>query len=266
MTNTLVVIGLIGLGLIFGSFINAFVWRFHEGRDWVSERSECPHCHHVLAAQDLVPVLSYVLLKGKCRYCKKSIPDKPWPEIVLPILFVGSYLLWPLNFDKAGVVTMAFWLVFLVAFVALTMYDLKWYLLPNKIVYPLVGLAALQVIVVAVLSGSAWHDIMMAIAGALTLSGIFFLLFWISDGAWIGGGDVKLAIVLGLLAGTPLRAVLVLFLASLVGTLASIPVILRNKTMRHLKVPFGPFLIAGIILVQLFASAILSWYGGFYGI
>lgn len=266
MTNMLVVIGLTGLGLIFGSFINAFVWRFHEGRDWVSERSECPHCHHVLAARDLVPVLSYLLLKGKCRYCRRQIPDKPWPEIALPILFVGSYLLWPLAMHGAGLATFVFWLIFLVAFLALTMYDLKWYLLPNKIVYPLIGLAVLQLLVVNIFFHGSWHDVAMATGGAVTLSGIFYLLFWLSDGAWIGGGDVKLAIVLGLLAGTPLRSVLLLFLASLVGTMASVPVILRNKTMRHLKVPFGPFLIAGIILVQLFASAILGWYGGFYGI
>src|SRR6185369_16739060 len=95
----MIVFVLVLLGLIFGSFINALVYRIHAGRNWVSERSECMSCHHPLAAKDLIPVFSWLYLRGKCRYCKKPIPDSPIVELALPALFVVSYLLWTTPLD-----------------------------------------------------------------------------------------------------------------------------------------------------------------------
>jgi prepilin signal peptidase PulO-like enzyme (type II secretory pathway) len=92
------------------------------------------------------------------------------------------------------------------------------------------------------------------------LSGLFYLLFQLSKGTWIGGGDVKLAIALGLIAGDPLRAMLILFMASLVGTLAALPTLIKNKNKRGIKLPFGPLLIAGTIIVQLFGADMIAWY------
>src|SRR5688572_14187716 len=102
----MIVVVLIAFGLIFGSFINALVWRLHEGRDWVRERSECLQCHHQLAPKDLIPVLSWLLLRGKCRYCHKPIPDSPLVELAVPALFVTSYFFWPV--DLAGSAWFAF--------------------------------------------------------------------------------------------------------------------------------------------------------------
>lgn len=248
-------------GLILGSFVNAFVWRIRKKRNWVNERSECTHCHHQLGFMDLIPVVSYVLLRGKCRYCHKKIEDTPVAEIALPALFLLSYYFWPLQLEGRGVIEFGFWLVFLVGLLALTIYDFKWFLLPDKIVFPLVGLAAVQTAVVSAYEKD-WHLIVSAVGGAVVISGIFYLIFQISKGTWIGGGDVKLGLVLGLLAGGVLEGFLVLFAASVVGLLASLPAIAKGKAGKKTQIPFGPFLILGLVIVKLFGTAILDWYSG----
>ena len=261
--NTLVMLVLLGsLGAIFGSFVNALVWRLRNKRNWVSERSECPHCHHQLASKDLIPIISWLILKGKCRYCKQRIDDNPLTEATLPILFIASYLLWPVSIEGVGLLQFIFWLVFLVGFMALAVYDLRWFILPNKIVFPLIGLAALQVLSLPIFYHYDWMTVVDAGLGALLLFGMFYSLFQVSKGAWIGGGDVKLVIALGLLAGDPLRAVLVLFFASVVGTLLALPAITKNGLGKKMKLPFGPLLIVGMIIVQLFGTAIIDWYVG----
>ncbi|HYH75161.1 MAG TPA: prepilin peptidase [Candidatus Saccharimonadales bacterium] len=252
---------LVGLGLILGSFVNAFVWRLHEGRDWVRERSECTHCHHTLAPKDLIPVLSWLSLRGKCRYCHAKIHDNPLTEIAVPALFVISYLAWPLALTGAGLFQFVLWCIFIVGFVALAAYDFRWFLLPNKIVFPLIGLAIVQVAVVAVWTMN-WKVLVAALLGTLVVAGIFYLLFQVSHGTWIGGGDVKLGVVLGLLAGGFLEGFLLLFVASLAALVATVPALLQGKAGRKSHVPFGPFLIIGLIVVVLFGHRIIAWYSG----
>jgi len=259
--DSMIVLLLIVLGLLFGSFINALVWRLHEKKDWVSDRSECPNCHHKLAALDLVPVLSWVFLRGKCRYCHKPIPDSPFVEVALPALFVVSYAFWPEPLHGVGLFAFVFWLVFLVGFLALAVYDLKWFLLPNVIVFPLIALACVQ-IVGELLWGGTWNQLAGSAIGALVMSGLFYAIFILSKGRWIGFGDVKLAIVLGLLVGGALPALLVLFIASLLGTIVSLPLVLVGKANRKSHLPFGPMLIAGTVIVMLFGASIIDWYSG----
>jgi prepilin signal peptidase PulO-like enzyme (type II secretory pathway) len=227
-------------------------------------RSMCPHCHHTLAAKDLVPVFSWLFLRGKCRYCKAPISwQYPLVELLTAILFVLSYIFWPYGFDAVGWVQFAAWLVFLVGFVALTVYDIRWQELPDRIVWPLAALAVVETVLLAI-SKHDWHVALWAALGVAVISGLFWLLFEISNGKWIGFGDVKLGIVLGLLAGTPLAAMMVIFFASVLGTLASIPMIIKTKQKLHLHVPFGPFLIAGLVIVYFFGTTILNWYTGLF--
>lgn len=252
---------LILLGLAFGSFVNALVWRLHKNRDWVQERSECTHCHHQLGAWDLIPVISWVMLRGKCRYCHKKIEDSPLVELSLPLLFAVSYIFWPLSFEGPHLFQFILWLVFLVGFLALTVYDLRWMLLPDKIVFPLVGLAVLQILTLAI-----WQRdvaiLLHALVGLVTVSGTFYILFQLSKGTWIGGGDVKLGLVLGLLAGGILEGFLLLFVASVAGMLAALPLIIQGKAHKKTQLPFGPFLILGLIVVTLWGHDIVSWYQG----
>ncbi|HEX7368051.1 MAG TPA: prepilin peptidase, partial [Candidatus Saccharimonadales bacterium] len=147
----MIIVVLTVLGLIFGSFVNALVWRLHEqeGKSKKSRQqysilnghSMCPNCHHELAAKDLVPVLSWLWLRGKCRYCRKPISwQYPAVELMTGLLFVGSYLWWPLSLQGVGLFQFVVWLGFIVGFMALAVYDLRWFTLPNRIVYPLIAL------------------------------------------------------------------------------------------------------------------------------
>lgn len=273
----MIIVMLAVFGLVFGSFINAFVWRLHEqetlrerkkkpSKKQLAElsiltgRSMCTHCRHELAANDLVPLFSWLGLQGKCRYCNKSISAQyPLVETLTAVLFVLSYIFWPLNFHGAGLLQFVFWLGFLVAFVALAVYDLKWFLLPNRVVYPLVPLAVVEAVAVAIMNHSP-HTLLDAGLGGLVISGVFYILFQISAGAWIGGGDVKLALVLGMLAGTPLKGLLVIFFASVVGTVCSIPILLKGKKGLQARVPFGPFLLVATAIVMFFGDSLVDWY------
>lgn len=255
---------LIMLGLILGSFINAVVWRLHAGKDWVGGRSECVHCHHKLGPLDLIPVVSWLLLRGKCRYCHKKIDDNPLVELALPLLFLLSYWFWPLVLNNnVRIFEFSLWLVFLVGFLLLAVYDLRWYLLPDKVVFPLGVLAALQVIALSIWQED-WRLMVAGVGGVLVISGIFYIIFQLSRGTWIGGGDVKLGLPLGLLCGGVLEGFLLLFVASVIGTLCALPLVLQGKASRKTQLPFGPLLIAGLVVVKLFGSGIISWYTGLF--
>lgn len=267
------------LGLCLGSFANALVWRLHAQEEVMASkpkgvgkklkqlsivrgRSMCMHCQHELAPKDLIPVVSWVLLRGKCRYCKHKIDDSPIVELVLPVLFIISYLAWPYSTNgwSAGELVMfGTWLAILTGLVALAFYDAKWYLLPDRIVAPVTILAALLVIAQA----AAYDDGMVlvdALAGAATIAGIFFGLWFISNERWIGGGDVKLAPALGLLAGGPFLALFLIFLAAVLGTLAALPLLAAKNYTAKSMVPFGPFLILAAIIIFLWGGNVLDWY------
>ncbi len=273
---------LIILGLCLGSFVNALLWRIHKQASLrpvksrkpklavnepnlsiMTGRSMCPNCQHLLAVKDLIPVISWLQLRGKCRYCHKRYDDTPVTELVMPLLFVLSYIYWPLPWDDKAVFLFVCWLIFIVGFVALIVYDIRWLLLPNRIVWPLAVLAVIQVVVVATLYGGGLNSLLSNLYGLLIGGGIFYLLFQISQGEWIGGGDVKLGAVLGIIVGGPWQALLLLFVASCLGTLFSLPMLLTGRVTKSSKIPFGPFLIVAAILVTLFGTSLVTWYKHF---
>jgi leader peptidase (prepilin peptidase)/N-methyltransferase len=262
---------LIVLGLCLGSFIDAFVWRLHyretktKGKiepkyTMLRGRSMCPNCKHELGPLDLIPFFSWLFLAGKCRYCHKPISwQSPLIEILMPILLVLSYVYWPRSLSGFGLVEFIFWIVFVTGLVALALYDAKWFILPNKIVYSLIALAGVQVIINLLFYHGGVSVIEHVFWGLIISSGIFFLLFQISGGKWIGGGDVKLGFLIGILVGGPIMSVLVLVIASLSGTLFAFPSLLNGRSKMNSKIPFGPFL---ILIVRLFGMSIFSWYKG----
>lgn len=256
------------LGLCAGSFVNALIWRTHESNKakkgkklsvW-SGRSMCPNCKHTLEAKDLVPVLSWIELRGKCRYCGKPIHwQYPAVELATATLFITSYLLWPYGFGALGWLQLGLWLVVVLLFVALIVYDLRWMLLPNQLVYTLISISLL-IVITRMFTLPAAEVILGSLGGVLCSAGVFYALFQVSSGKWIGGGDVKLAIALGLLVGTALDAILMLFLASLSGSLLAIPLLVAGKAKRKTHLPFGPFLIMATYIVVLVGDKISLWY------
>lgn len=262
------------LGLCFGSFVEALVWRIHQQSlpkkqraasdkelSMTKGRSMCPHCKHQLSIIDLIPLLSWISLRGRCRYCKNPIGwHAPLLEVVMAGLFIASYIFWPFELTGRGVFEFIVWLPALVALVALAVYDLRWWLLPNKIVFPLLALAASKVLLVALFYGGGFSSIIDAVMSLSIAGGLFYILFKISSGKWIGGGDVKLGFAIGLILGSPALALLMIFLASLLGTVVALPGLLMKRLARSSKLPFGPFLITSTILVVLFGSILFDWY------
>jgi len=268
---------LVVVGLCLGSFVNALVWRVHEQATETGKkkpdkaylatlsvskgRSICPNCRHELAAKDLVPVLSWLALGGKCRYCGKPISWRyPIVEAGTALLFVASYLWWPMPFDTAQKAIFVLWLAVLVGLIALAVYDLRWKLLPNRFIYPLSVLAAAMAVIGIAAADAPAKALLNEVLAILIGGGLFYLLFLVSDGKWIGGGDVRLGWLLGLIVGTPARSFLFIFFGALGGSLISLPLLANGRLKRSSVIPFGPFLIAGAVLVQLFGADILNWY------
>ena len=257
----MIIVILIVLGLCMGSFINAIVWRLKTPNLSVLKgRSMCPKCQHQLAAKDLVPVFSWLYLKRKCRYCKKPISwQYPLVELLTTGLIVGSYLAWPTELNSYLLIQFISWLIMLVGLIALTVYDIKWMLLPDKIVFPLIATALLSLIGQFIL-GRPINNIYGIIWAVIIDGGIFWLIFQFSKGKWIGGGDVKLGFLLGLIVGKPEYAFLTLFIASVIATLFSLPLLMLKKLKKTSKIPFGPFLIAACMIVVLFGATIIDAY------
>lgn len=286
MMKPMIWLVLIVTGLLLGSFVNALVQRLHaqtkpaprgkakkskiaaEDLSIVKGRSMCLSCGHPLAARDLIPVVSWLSLRGKCRYCGAKFPDTPVAELLVPLLFVVSYVFWPLALGSGLDWTIfGLWLACTVAFVALGLYDMRWYILPDRIVLPLAVLALVYRLLLALMQHDVWQSTLLSgWWGLLVLAGLFFVLFQVSNGNWIGGGDVKLAVPLGLLSGGPLLAVLLLFIASVTGTLSAVPQLVTGKAGRGSHLPFGPFLILGCLVAVLFGHPILDWYTSLFRI
>lgn len=268
---------LIVVGLCLGSFVNALVWRIHEQDHESSKsnpdakylkrlsmgrgRSMCPSCKHELATKDLIPVISWVSLKGRCRYCNKPISKQyPLVEVLLALLYVASYGWWPVAIHGSQIIIFLLWLVLLIGLVALLIYDVFWMLLPNRLIYPLYGVAGVMALVSIIVASSPFTALLNDVLAVVIGGGVFYVLFQVSNGRWIGGGDVKLGFLLGLVAATPGRSFLLIFIAALLGSFISVPLLMGGKMKRTSTIPFGPFLIISLIIVQIFGVHILHWY------
>lgn len=265
-----VVLGL--LGVCIGSFINALVWRVHEQTrsnkkkndadlSILKGRSMCPHCRHGLAAIDLIPVISWLLLKGRCRYCRASIsPQYPVIEVLTGLLFVFSYAAWPAYLSGYMWVQFVCWLLLLTLLIALTVYDLRYMLLPNRLVAAAAVPVGLWTAIDALLVRQNLTPFIEAAVGLAAFGGLFYVLFQVSQGKWIGGGDVKLGFVLGAWLADPLLSLLAIFLASLTGTMIAGVISLRKPLTKQTRLPFGPMLIFGFFVSFLFGAQFIATY------
>lgn len=271
----IIIVGLLLLGLMAGSFINALVWRLHENSknpksknrnlSIVNGRSMCIHCRHVLAWYDLIPIISWVALRGRCRYCHRTISRQyPLVEFITASLFVLSYVFWPESLSANGqIILLSTWLAGATGLVALAVYDLKWMLLPNKVIYPtLIVTAAGRAGYIAGYSSRPWHYLFLWAFSVAISSGVFWILFTVSKGKWIGYGDVRLGLITGTLLADPQLALAMLFLASVIGTIVILPALVKGRKTLASKLPYGPFLITGTAIIVLFGNSLINWYKG----
>lgn len=281
------------LGAVMGSFAGAQVWRLrahqlvqdkaagedydtHEyerlvglaGQKASEDRSRCLHCHHTLAWYDLIPLASWLSTKGRCRYCRAPIGRfEPLIELGTAGLFAIFTLVWTATYglEPASLALLGLWIAALTMFVILFVYDLKWFLLPDVVMFPLIGLS----LVITAATVVSLHDVDIALAAVsvtgsvAVLSGLYFVLWLVSKGLWVGFGDVKLGIALGVLLIDWKLALLTLFLANLIGTLVVLPGLLSGKLSRKAQVPFGPLLIIGFFVSLLAGPLILGSYDAF---
>ena len=250
-----------------GSFVGAMTWRMKHHRDWVKGRSECEHCHHQLAAIDLIPVFSYISLRGKCRYCHQPIGRLALglevgsglafsiSALLLPSALTQDWLTPIASFNSLTVLTslaMGIWFVCLTLMIALFVYDLQWHLLPNKLVFPLIGasftLSAILNLGVNQLTVGQW--LIEVALGLIPITGVYGVMYVLSKGKWIGLGDVKLGIAIGCLIPW-WGGIVVLFLSNLLGSLVAIPKLIDHKVKGSTQIPFGPYLITATFVVFL---------------
>ena len=254
-----VLYGVIGglFGLMFGSAINAMVWRLYVGRSWVKGRSECSDCGHTLAAKDLVPVLSWMVLRGKCRYCQAPIKDNPVAELVTAGAFAVSVVA-IMPDSTSGFVKLGFWLVLLVLLLVLAIYDARWMILPDKIILPLAVVALVYSATMAWVTHSP-QVLLGSLEAAAIAGGAFWLLVMVTRGRAMGAGDVKLAFAMGLMLGAQGTAV-ALLIAFNTAALVGVVLIVSKRKGRKDQIPFGPYLVGGTIVAFLFSRAIVDWY------
>ena len=237
------------VGLAVGSFINVVGARLPRGQSLSYPPSHCPACDEPIRRRDLIPVISYLLLRGKCRDCSAGIPLRVFLiEIVAGLLFAGVWL--KFGWSYQGVAMMGYVGMFLAIFVV----DMEHHIIPNRIVFP--GL------VVALAIASFWPELGIAKAaiGAGAGFGLMLLLYLI-PGMVIGEGDVKLAAVVGAAVGFPV-VFISLGMSFVLGGVVAAGILLAKRGGRKTEVPFGPFIAVAALVSLMWGGPILDWYMG----
>lgn len=260
------------LGLCIGSFLNCVIYRIEEGKSFLEGRSFCPNCKHILNWKDLFPVFSYLFLGGRCRYCKAKISwQYPAVEIFTAIIFllifnkfsvipnlIGNLWLLQSSWIPTFVgmtVNLIFWFYIASSLIIIFIYDLKHYLIPDNVLFPAIVVAFLYRIFEIGFSLQLVNYLYAILIGF----GFFFLIWLVSSGKWMGFGDVKLAILLGLALGFP-NILPGLFLAFFFGAIIGIILIIFAKKQAKSEMPFGPFLIFGTFAALFWGEKIIFWY------
>lgn len=259
----MIVLILLVLGLCLGSFINALVWRLHEGKSVVYGRSMCTACGHRLGALELIPIFSWLGLGGRCRWCQMPISIQyPLVELLAATSFVASYIFWPTDLSQTGnLVLFISWLASSVGLLALAVYDLRWMILPNHIIYPTFFAAlAGRLAYISFFAANKGHSLEQWALSLIVASGLFYILHEISRGQWIGFGDVRLGLITGTLLADPAKSLLMIFIASLLGTIFSLPKLLKPTKILNHRLAYGPYLILACAIALLFGQKLFDWY------
>ncbi|MGB8020271.1 MAG: A24 family peptidase [Candidatus Nanopelagicales bacterium] len=253
--------GLVGLvtllGLGVGSFLTALIHRVPRGEAMAELPFRCPACSEPISARDTVPIVSWLLLRGRCRACGGRIGVRyPLVEAITGVLFgvlacrVGFTWELPAMLYLTSVC------------IALVFIDLETQRLPNALTLPSYPILAGLLLLPAVIEGS-WDDLLRAMLGGLALFLLYFVLALVNP-AGMGMGDVKLSGVLGMGLGWFGWGVLVVgaLLAFMLGALVGVALLVSGRAGRRTKIPFGPFMVAGALLSILIGQQVADWYVG----
>ena len=264
------------LGLLVGSFLNVVIYRLPEmmKRSWLQQcaelrgetaealpafnlftpRSTCPHCGHKISARENIPIISYLVLRGRCSRCHARISPR-YPIIEALTALMSGFVAWHYGY---GFVAFAA-LIFVWSLIALAVIDLNTQLLPDDITLPLLWIGLLVNI------NQGFTDIQAAVIGAiagyLSLWSIYWCFKLITGKEGMGYGDFKLLAVIGAWLGWSMLPVVIL-LSSLVGALVGIGLILAAKLNRNIPIPFGPYLVGGALIALFWGEELVNTYLG----
>ena len=234
-------------GLVFGSFYNVVGLRVPKNESIAYPPSHCTNCDRRLTALDLVPVFSYLFLRGKCRSCGTPIHwVYPLMEAITAVLFTAVFL--KFGFTPELIIG----LLFVSMLVIITVSDIAYMLIPDKVLLPF---AAVLLVLRFIVPLDPWWD---SLLGAFVGFSVLLLIATLSKGG-MGGGDIKLFFVIGLVLGTA-GTLLTLFLASFIGAIVGIVILRIRKQGRKTPIPFGPSIALAAVLVYLWGEQWIGWY------
>jgi leader peptidase (prepilin peptidase) / N-methyltransferase len=244
-------------GLVIGSFLNVVIWRMPRHESLVTPGSHCPGCDTPIAPRDNIPVLSWLLLRGKCRHCGEPISIRyPFIELLTAVLFAAVGAVYHDSWALPA------FLLLTAALIAISAIDLEHFIIPNRIVYP-VGFASVILLAGAAALEHSWTPFGRALLGSISAFLFFFALHVVAPGG-MGFGDVRLSAVLGLFLGWlgGMQVFGGLFLGFLLGAVIGILLIAFGGRGRKQHIPFGPYLAAGTMIFVLFGDPITHWWRG----
>ncbi|HBB27064.1 TPA: prepilin peptidase [Candidatus Gracilibacteria bacterium] len=265
-------------GILFGSFASVLIWRIKSGEGGiVTGRSHCPRCQHTLGALDLFPIFSYIFLRGKCRFCREKIsPIYPLLELTTGLLFmISGYMLVDQTLLFSGslpeVMKLGFFLIVAFVTIVFVFYDILFMEIPDEVLIS-ANIFLFALLFVASVGGNIpLFDhflpfdnqilnipLINASLGAFGIFAFFYIQIVLSGGKWMGGGDLRIALFMGLVGGAKIAA-LGLLLAYFAGSVIGIILLLYNRN-RNTEVPFGPYLALGLYVSLFLYAPIMDWY------
>ncbi len=258
------------LGTAIGSFLSVVIYRVHSKKKGIMfGRSICPHCNKKLKAHHLIPIFSWIFLRGKCGFCGKKISAHYISlELITGLTFLTIFLYW--NFLIAVPSTVApdfftytidwqiferfiFYIIEFVLLIAIFFYDLQYQEIPDRFSIPAIGVAIAGGLVFGV------PTTISMLIGAIVLFLFFFIQFAVSKGRWIGGGDLRMGVLMGVLLGWQM-GLFALMIAYFFGAFISIFMLMTGRVTRKTAIAFGPFLIIGTIIMIFFGETLLNSY------
>ncbi len=239
-------------GLIIGSFLNVCIYRIPREESIAFPSSHCPNCGTSLKWCDLVPVFSFIVQRGKCRYCGEKIsPQYPIIELLNAILYLIIYTKFGLSLE------FFFYAIIFSLLIVITLIDLQHMIIPDILIILILVISVIYKILLYILYSKS-PDLLNSIGG-LVLSSLLFILIIIVSKGGMGGGDVTLIGALGFILGIK-RIFLTIFLSFILGAIISIFLLITKIKGRKDPIPFGPFIILGFFIVIFWGEQLLAWY------
>jgi len=261
-------------GLAVGSLLNAIIYRLQSGEAIIFERSHCVKCQATLKWFDLIPLLSFFWLRGRCRYCGEKISwQYPIVELATALIFIWLYAwqypaLFSLSLEPTApflldwqFVQFIYYLLIACFLIIIFVYDLKTYLILDKVIYPAIIISFLF------LSWQAWQLQSFefwrnGLLSGLVAAGFFLSLVVVSKGKWMGIGDIKLALLMGFVLNWP-TILWAMFLAFMVGAIVGLFLMALKKKGLKSEIPFGPFLAGATLIVLIYSQYLTDLFSSY---